>query len=80
MKYQRLGRSGLSISRIVLGCMSYGAPDRGNHPWSLDLDASRPFFRRAVEAGITTFDTANTYSDGSSEEITGALLREIRAA
>jgi len=77
VKYQRLGRSGLSISRIVLGCMSYGAPDRGNHPWSLDLDASRPFFRRAVEAGITTFDTANTYSDGSSEEITGALVREF---
>jgi aryl-alcohol dehydrogenase-like predicted oxidoreductase len=77
VKYQRLGRSGLSISRIVLGCMSYGAPDRGNHPWSLDLDASRPFFRRAIEAGITTFDTANTYSDGSSEEITGALLREF---
>ena len=77
MKYQRLGSSGLSISRIVLGCMSYGAPDRGNHPWSLDLDGSRPFFRRAVEAGITTFDTANAYSDGSSEEITGALLREF---
>jgi 1-deoxyxylulose-5-phosphate synthase len=77
VKYARLGRSGLSISRIVLGCMSYGEPARGNHPWSLDIDAARPFFRRAVEAGITTFDTANAYSMGSSEEITGALLREF---
>ena len=73
----RLGSSGLEISRIVLGCMSYGDPGRGNHPWSLDLEASRPFFRRAIEAGITTFDTANVYSDGSSEEITGALLTEF---
>jgi aryl-alcohol dehydrogenase-like predicted oxidoreductase len=73
----RLGASGLEISRIVLGCMSYGEPDRGNHSWTLDLDATRPFFRRAVEAGITTFDTANVYSDGSSEEITGRLVKEF---
>ena len=77
MEQIRLGDSGLRISRIVLGCMSYGDPDRGNHPWSLPLEASRPFFRRAVEAGITAFDTANVYSDGSSEEITGTLLREF---
>jgi 1-deoxyxylulose-5-phosphate synthase len=73
----RLGASGLEISRIVLGCMSYGEPDRGNHAWTLDLDATRPFFRRAIEAGITTFDTANVYSDGSSEEITGRLVKEF---
>jgi 1-deoxyxylulose-5-phosphate synthase len=73
----RLGASGLEISRIVLGCMSYGEPSRGNHDWTLDLDATRPFFRRAVEAGITTFDTANVYSDGSSEEITGSLVKEF---
>jgi aryl-alcohol dehydrogenase-like predicted oxidoreductase len=73
----RLGASGLEVSRIVLGCMSYGDPQRGNHPWSLGLDDARPFFRRAIEAGITTFDTANVYSLGSSEEITGTLLREF---
>jgi 1-deoxyxylulose-5-phosphate synthase len=73
----RLGTSGLEVSRIVLGCMSYGEPDRGSHAWTLDLDATRPFFRRAVEAGITTFDTANVYSDGSSEEITGRLVKEL---
>jgi aryl-alcohol dehydrogenase-like predicted oxidoreductase len=73
----RLGASGLEVSRIVLGCMSYGDPGRGNHAWTLDLDGTRPFFRRAIEAGITTFDTANVYSDGSSEEITGALLKEF---
>ena len=77
MDYQRLGDSGLEVSRIVLGCMSYGAPDRGNHGWSLDLDASRPFIRQAVEAGITTFDTANGYSDGTSEEYLGVLLPEV---
>ena len=77
MEQIRLGDSGLRISRIVLGCMSYGDPARGGHPWSLPLEASRPFFRRAVEAGITTFDTANVYSDGSSEEITGTLLKEF---
>src|SRR5690349_7671623 len=73
----RLGASGLETSRLVLGCMSYGDPARGNHAWSPGLDDSRPFFRTAIEAGITTFDTANVYSDGSSEEITGTLLREF---
>ncbi|MEU4670571.1 aldo/keto reductase [Amycolatopsis sp. NPDC023774] len=77
MKYVRLGSTGLQVSRVILGCMSYGVPDRGGHEWSLDLDDARPFFREAVEAGITTFDTANTYSDGSSEEITGKLLGEF---
>jgi aryl-alcohol dehydrogenase-like predicted oxidoreductase len=77
MEYRRLGRSGLEVSTVVLGCMSFGDPGRGNHEWTLDLDASRPFFRAAVEAGITTFDTANVYSAGSSEEITGTLLGEF---
>ena len=77
MQYTRLGSSGLTISRVVLGCMSYGEPGKGGHGWSLPLDESRPFFRAAVEAGITTFDTANVYSLGSSEEITGTLLREF---
>lgn len=57
--------------------MSFGDPHRGSHEWTLDLDASRPFFRAAIEAGVTTFDTANIYSDGSSEEITGTLLGEF---
>ncbi|MGT2424674.1 aldo/keto reductase [Amnibacterium kyonggiense] len=73
----RLGDAGLAVSRVILGCMSYGDPDRGNHSWSLPEEEARPFFRRAVEAGITTFDTANVYSAGSSEEITGRLLREF---
>ena len=73
----RLGASGLEVSRVILGMMSYGDPDRGAHPWSVDIDAARPFVRRAYEAGITTFDTANVYSAGSSEEITGTLLKEL---
>ena len=77
MKHTRLGSSGLPISRIILGCMSYGDPNRGAHAWSMGIDDARPFFRRAIEAGITTFDTANVYSLGSSEEITGQLLREF---
>ncbi|HEY6747340.1 MAG TPA: aldo/keto reductase [Mycobacteriales bacterium] len=76
MEYVRLGTTGLEVSRICLGCMSYGEPGRGGHEWSLDEEASRPFFRRAIEAGITFFDTANVYSAGSSEEITGRALAE----
>lgn len=77
MEYVRLGRSGLEVSRVVLGCMSFGEPGRGNHEWSLDLDSSQPLLRQALEAGITTFDTANVYSAGSSEEITGKVLGEL---
>ncbi|MFY1688941.1 aldo/keto reductase [Plantactinospora sp. WMMB782] len=77
MRYVRLGNSGLEVSRIVLGCMSFGDPRRGAHPWSVGLDEARPFVRQAIEAGITTFDTANVYSLGSSEEITGKLLGEF---
>ncbi len=77
MKYLRLGNTGLQVSRICLGCMSYGEPGRGNHEWSLDEESSRPYFRRALEAGINFFDTANAYSAGSSEEITGRALRDF---
>jgi 1-deoxyxylulose-5-phosphate synthase len=77
MRYRRLGRSGLEVSAVVLGCMSFGDPNRGSHTWTLDLDASRPLIRAALEAGINTFDTANVYSLGSSEEITGTVLGEL---
>ena len=71
MQYVKLGSTGMDVSRICLGCMSYGVPDRGTHPWSLDEEASRPFIEQAIEAGINFFDTANVYSDGTSEEIVG---------
>ena len=77
MEYLRLGNSGLEVSRVVLGCMSFGDPARGTHPWSVGIDEARPFVRQAVEAGITTFDTANSYSIGTSEEIVGELLGEF---
>ena len=79
MNLTRLGRSGLEISPIILGCMSYGEPSKGAHPWSVGIEESRPFIRQALEAGITTFDTANVYSLGSSEEILGTLLAEFAA-
>jgi 1-deoxyxylulose-5-phosphate synthase len=75
MKYTFLGRTGVSVSRLCLGCMSYGDPTW--RPWVLDDAASRPFFRRAVEAGINFFDTADMYSLGASEEVTGRALREF---
>jgi len=77
MDYARLGGSGLEVSRVVLGCMSFGDPGRGRHEWTLGLEESRSLVRQALEAGITTFDTANVYSDGSSEEITGRALGEL---
>ena len=76
-KTTRLGRTGLTVSRLCLGCMTYGVPDRGAHPWTLDEAASRPLIRQAVEAGINFFDTANAYSDGTSEEIVGRALRDF---
>jgi aryl-alcohol dehydrogenase-like predicted oxidoreductase len=77
VKQTRLGRTGLSVSRICLGCMSFGSPTRGNHEWTLDEDASRTLLQRAYELGITFWDTANAYSDGHSEEIVGQALRDI---
>src|SRR6201987_5586883 len=77
MEYVRLGRTGLEVSRICLGCMSYGVPDRGNHAWSIDEAESRPFIERALEGGINFFDTANRYSLGSSEEILGRAIKDF---
>ncbi|MGD8279302.1 MAG: aldo/keto reductase [Gemmatimonadota bacterium] len=75
MKYVQLGRSGLRVSRICLGCMTYGTSKW--RPWVLDEADARPFFRQAVEAGINFFDTADMYSLGVSEEVTGRALREL---
>jgi 1-deoxyxylulose-5-phosphate synthase len=77
MDYIKLGLTGLDVSRLCLGCMTYGEPGRGNHEWTLDEEKSRPLIRQAVEAGINFFDTANVYSDGSSEEIVGRALKEF---
>ncbi len=77
MDYVNLGRTGLKVSRICLGCMTYGEAARGNHEWTLSETDSLPFYRRAFELGINFFDTANVYSDGSSEEITGRAIREF---
>ena len=76
MQYVKFGRTGLEVSRLCLGCMSYGVPERGPHPWSLPEAASRPFLRRALDLGFNFFDTANVYSDGTSEEIVGRALNE----
>jgi 1-deoxyxylulose-5-phosphate synthase len=77
MQYVKLGSTGLDVSRICLGCMSYGGPQAGSHQWSLGEDEARPFFQQAIEAGINFFDTANVYSAGTSEEITGRALRDF---
>ncbi|HVK04074.1 MAG TPA: aldo/keto reductase [Armatimonadaceae bacterium] len=77
MEYVNLGKTGLKVSRICLGCMSYGTPERGSHPWSLPEDESRPFYERALEAGINFFDTANVYSDGTSEEFLGRAIKDL---
>jgi aryl-alcohol dehydrogenase-like predicted oxidoreductase len=77
MEYIRLGKTGLKVSRVCLGCMSFGVPDRGAHPWSLDEEGSRPFLQRALELGFNFFDTANAYSAGTSEEIVGRALKDF---
>ncbi|HUJ10517.1 MAG TPA: aldo/keto reductase [Verrucomicrobiae bacterium] len=77
MNYTNLGKSGLKVSRICLGCMSYGLPGRGQHLWTLNEEQSRPFIKRALELGVNFFDTANVYSDGTSEEILGRALRDF---
>jgi aryl-alcohol dehydrogenase-like predicted oxidoreductase len=76
MEYVKFGKTGLGVSRLCIGCMTYGIPDRGRHPWTLDEEKSRPLIRQAVELGINFFDTANVYSDGTSEEILGRALKE----
>jgi aryl-alcohol dehydrogenase-like predicted oxidoreductase len=77
MDYVKLGRTGLEVSRICLGCMSYGSPASKTQPWALDERESRPFIAQALEAGINFFDTANVYSGGASEEVVGRALKEL---
>ncbi|HLG68520.1 MAG TPA: aldo/keto reductase [Acidimicrobiales bacterium] len=77
MRYVKLGRTGLDVSRVCLGCMSFGDASRGGHQWVLDEETSRLFVKRALELGINFFDTANVYSVGSSEEFLGRALREF---
>jgi aryl-alcohol dehydrogenase-like predicted oxidoreductase len=77
MKYINLGSTGVKVSELCLGCMTFGVPERGEHPWTLPEEQSRPLIRQAVEAGINFFDTANTYSDGTSEEIVGRALKDF---
>lgn len=77
MQYTNLGNTGLKVSRLCLGCMTYGGSDSGTHPWSFDEADSRPLIRQAVEAGINFFDTANGYSAGRSEEILGRALKDF---
>jgi aryl-alcohol dehydrogenase-like predicted oxidoreductase len=76
VEYVKLGKTGLEVSRICLGCMSYGIKSRGNHSWVLEEEETRPYIRRALDAGINFFDTANVYSDGTSEEIVGRALTD----
>lgn len=77
MKYVNLGSTGLKVSKICLGCMTFGVPERGDHPWTLPEDQSRPLIRHALELGVNFFDTANAYSDGTSEEIVGCALKDF---
>jgi aryl-alcohol dehydrogenase-like predicted oxidoreductase len=77
MKYINLGNTGAKVSELCLGCMSFGVPERGDHPWSLPEQPSRQIIRQAVDRGINFFDTANTYSDGTSEEIVGRALKDF---
>ena len=76
MQYKNLGNTGLKVSPLCLGCMTYGVPDRGDHPWTLAEKDSRPLLRKAIDVGINFFDTANAYSDGTSEEIVGQALKD----
>ncbi|WP_312346265.1 aldo/keto reductase [Leclercia sp.] len=77
MQYNTLGKTDLKVSRLCLGCMTFGEPDRGKHAWTLPEESSRPIIKHALEGGINFFDTANSYSDGSSEEIVGRALRDF---
>ncbi|SDV46712.1 aldo/keto reductase [Chitinasiproducens palmae] len=74
MQYVKLGATGVDVSKLCLGCMTYGEPDRGKHPWTMTEQDSRPLLKQALDAGINFFDTANSYSDGTSEEIVGRAL------
>ncbi|MDQ0914518.1 aldo/keto reductase [Paenibacillus sp. V4I5] len=76
MDYVKLGNTGLDVSRLCLGCMSFGVAERWTHPWVLNEESSRPIINKALELGINFFDTANIYSDGTSEEIVGRALKD----
>ncbi|MCY8139061.1 aldo/keto reductase [Bacillus inaquosorum] len=76
MDYVKLGHSGLDVSRLCLGCMSFGAAEKWVHQWVLDEEKSRPIIKKALELGINFFDTANVYSMGASEEILGRALKD----
>ncbi|GLS46900.1 aldo/keto reductase [Methylobacterium brachythecii] len=77
MKTKKLGRTGLDVSPLCLGCMTYGVPERGPHPWTMTEENSRPLLKKALDLGFNFFDTANFYSDGTSEEIVGRALRDL---
>jgi aryl-alcohol dehydrogenase-like predicted oxidoreductase len=77
MKYINLGSTGAKVSELCLGCMSFGVPERGDHPWTLPEQPSRQIIRQAVDQGVNFFDTANGYSDGTSEEIVGRALKDF---
>ncbi|OAT33804.1 putative oxidoreductase [Buttiauxella brennerae ATCC 51605] len=77
MQYNTLGKTDLKVSRLCLGCMTFGEPDRGKHAWTLPQESSRLIIKHAIDNGINFFDTANSYSDGSSEEIVGHALKDF---
>ena len=77
MEYVKFGKTGLGVSRLCVGCMTYGVPSRGRHPWTLEEEKSRPLIKQALDLGINFFDTANVYSDGTSEEIVGRALKDF---
>src|SRR6187402_2168380 len=77
METTRLGTSGLQISELTLGCMSFGESKQGTHEWTLPEDESRVLIKAAVDAGFTTFDTANSYSAGTGEEFLGRALKDF---
>lgn len=77
MDYVKLGKTGLEVSKICLGCMTFGDPGRGNHAWTLGEEESRTILKQAIDLGINFLDTANTYSDGSSEEIVGRAIKSF---
>lgn len=77
MDYVKFGKTGLEVSRLCVGCMTFGVPERGTHPWTLVEEKSRPIIKKALDLGINFFDTANIYSDGTSEEIVGRALNDF---
>jgi aryl-alcohol dehydrogenase-like predicted oxidoreductase len=77
MEYVKLGNSGLDVSRLSLGCMGFGVKERWVHPWVIDEESSRQIIKKALDLGINFFDTANVYSDGTSEEFVGRALKDF---